>query len=112
MSRFDGATGSHLNYLTSTLFSAPVYKTYGGLIADEKFKPAGFALPLGYKDIHLALTAAEELCVPMPLASLLRERLLSLLVQGGKNAIGRQLHGLPPKTPGWWIDVSKPLMTH
>ena len=100
LSRFDGATGSHLNYLTSTLFSAPVYKTYGGLIADEKFEPAGFAAPLGYKDIRLALTAAEELRVPMPLASLLRDRLLSLLAQGGEKLDWSALARLAAKDAG------------
>ena len=83
----------YLDILTSTLFNAPVYKTYGGLIADEKFKPAGFAAPLGHKDMRLALAAAEDLRVPMPLASLLRDRFLSLLAQGGENldwsAVGR-----------------------
>lgn len=39
----------YLDLLTSTLFTAPVYKTYGGLIAEEKFEPAGFAAPLGHK---------------------------------------------------------------
>ena len=100
LSRFDGATGSHLNYLTSTLFSAPVYKTYGGLIADEKFEPAGFAASLGYKDIRLALTAAEELRVPMPLASLLRDRLLSLLAQGGEKLDWSALARLAAKDAG------------
>ena len=33
----------YLDILTSTLFNAPVYKTYGKLIADGKFEPAGFA---------------------------------------------------------------------
>ncbi|MFO7986692.1 MAG: NAD-binding protein [Desulfatiglandaceae bacterium] len=54
-------------------------------MADRKFEPAGFAVSLGLKDIRMALTAAEELCVPMPLASLLRDRLLSLLAQGGEK---------------------------
>ena len=31
----------YLDLLTSTLFTAPVYKTYGGLIAEEKFEPPG-----------------------------------------------------------------------
>lgn len=75
----------YLDILTSTLFSAPVYKTYGGLIADEKFKPAGFAAPLGFKDMHLTLAAAEDLRVPMPLASLLHDRLMALLAQGGED---------------------------
>ncbi len=40
---------------------------------------AGFAAPLGQKDIRLTLAAAEELCVPLPLASLLRDRFLTLM---------------------------------
>jgi 3-hydroxyisobutyrate dehydrogenase-like beta-hydroxyacid dehydrogenase len=83
----------YLEILTSTLFDAPVYKTYGGLIASGRFEPAGFAAPLGQKDIRLALAAAEDLRVPMPLASLLRDRFLTLIAHGGDNldwsAIGR-----------------------
>jgi 3-hydroxyisobutyrate dehydrogenase-like beta-hydroxyacid dehydrogenase len=83
----------YLEILTSTLFDAPIYKTYGGLIAGGIFEPAGFAAPLGHKDIRLALAAAEELRVPMPLASLLRDRFLTLLAHGGErldwSAIGR-----------------------
>ncbi|PYN50146.1 MAG: 6-phosphogluconate dehydrogenase [Candidatus Rokuibacteriota bacterium] len=74
----------YLELLTSTLFTAPVYKTYGGLIAEGKFEPAGFAAPLGYKDIRLTLAAADSLRVPMPVASLLRDRFLTLLAQGGE----------------------------
>ena len=74
----------YLELLTSTLFTAPVYKTYGSLIAEEKFEPAGFAAPLGYKDIRLTLAAADSLRVPMPVASLLRDRFLTLLAQGGE----------------------------
>jgi 3-hydroxyisobutyrate dehydrogenase-like beta-hydroxyacid dehydrogenase len=73
----------YLDLLTSTLFSAPVYKSYGSLIADQRFTPAGFAAPLGHKDIRLALAAAESLRVPMPLASLLRDRFITLLAKGG-----------------------------
>jgi 3-hydroxyisobutyrate dehydrogenase-like beta-hydroxyacid dehydrogenase len=76
-------TQRYLELLTSTLFNAPVYKTYGSLIVERKFEPAGFAAPLGQKDIRLALAAAEELRVPMPLASLLRDRFLTLLAHGG-----------------------------
>jgi 3-hydroxyisobutyrate dehydrogenase-like beta-hydroxyacid dehydrogenase len=83
----------YLEILTSTLFNAPVYKTYSGLIAGGKFEPAGFAAPLGQKDIRLALAAAETLQVPMPLASLLRDRFLTLLAHGGEkldwSAIGQ-----------------------
>jgi 3-hydroxyisobutyrate dehydrogenase-like beta-hydroxyacid dehydrogenase len=75
---------SYLDLLTSTLFTAPLYKIYGGLIVEQNFEPAGFAAPLGLKDIRLTLAAAEDLRVPMPLASLLRDRFLALLAQGGE----------------------------
>ncbi|HUA16853.1 MAG TPA: NAD(P)-dependent oxidoreductase [Verrucomicrobiae bacterium] len=73
----------YLDFLTSTLFAAPVYKTYGGLIADRKFQPAGFAAPLGLKDVRLTLAAGEQFRVPLPLASLIRDRFLALLARGG-----------------------------
>ena len=75
----------YLEILTSTLFGAAVYKTYGGLIARGEFEPAGFAATLGQKDIRLVLAAGEELEVPLPIASLLRDRFLALLANGGAN---------------------------
>jgi 3-hydroxyisobutyrate dehydrogenase-like beta-hydroxyacid dehydrogenase len=84
---------AYVDLLTSTLFPAPIYKTYGGLIAEGKFEPTGFAAPLGQKDIRLTLAAAEDLRVPMPVASLLRDRFLTLIANGGENldwsAIGK-----------------------
>lgn len=73
----------YIELLTSTLFGAPIYRTYGTLIAERKFEPAGFAAALGQKDIRLALSAAETLAVPLPLASLLRDRFLTLIAHGG-----------------------------
>ena len=55
-----------LEVLTGSLFSAPVYRNYGEMIAADKFEPAGFKLPLGFKDNRLLLSAAEEAAVPMP----------------------------------------------
>jgi len=75
----------YLDFLTSTLFAAPIYKTYGTLIADKKFKPAGFAAPLGLKDTRLALAAGESLRVPLPLANLVRDRFLTLLARGDET---------------------------
>jgi 3-hydroxyisobutyrate dehydrogenase-like beta-hydroxyacid dehydrogenase len=71
-----------LEILTNSLFNAPIYKTYGGIIASGKFEPAGFKLPLGLKDNRLLLAAAEENAVPMPMASLVRDRFLAALAQG------------------------------
>ncbi len=76
---------AYLEILTSTLFGAPVFKTYGALIASGQFRPAGFAAPLGQKDIRLTLAAAETLAVPMPVASLLRDRFLTLAAHGGQE---------------------------
>ena len=73
----------YVDILTSTLFGGPAYQTYGGLIARGEFEPAGFAAALGLKDIRLALAAADELLVPLPIASLLRDRFVALLANGG-----------------------------
>ena len=90
----------YLEFLTSTLFEAPVYKTYGALIASGQFAPAGFAAPLGQKDIRLVLSAAEDLRVPMPLASLVRDRFLSLLAHGGESLDWSAIGQLPAMDAG------------
>jgi 3-hydroxyisobutyrate dehydrogenase-like beta-hydroxyacid dehydrogenase len=72
-----------LDILTSTLFTAPVYKLYGGMIAAEKYQPAGFAATLGLKDIRLAMAAADAQSVPMPFASVLRDHFMELIATGG-----------------------------
>jgi 3-hydroxyisobutyrate dehydrogenase-like beta-hydroxyacid dehydrogenase len=71
--------------MTSTLFPAPAYRTYGNLIVERKFEPAGFAAPLGQKDVRLLLAASESLHVPMPLANLINDRLHRLIAQGGEQ---------------------------
>ena len=91
---------AYVDLLTSTIFPAPVYKTYGGLIAENKFEPAAFRAPLGYKDIRLAMAAAEDLRVPMPLASLLRDRFLRLFAQGGDNLDWAAVGGLATQDAG------------
>jgi 3-hydroxyisobutyrate dehydrogenase-like beta-hydroxyacid dehydrogenase len=73
----------YVDILTSTLFAAPAYQTYGGLIARQEFEPAGFAASLGLKDVRLVLAAGEQLEVPLPVASLLRDRFLTLVATGG-----------------------------
>jgi 3-hydroxyisobutyrate dehydrogenase-like beta-hydroxyacid dehydrogenase len=82
-----------LDFFTSTIFNVPVYKTYGALIVEGKHEQVGFALPLGLKDIRLVLQSAEAQSVPMPIASVLRDRFLTALGRGyeGKDwsVIGR-----------------------
>ena len=71
-----------LEILTSSLFNAPIYRTYGAMVAQNKFEPVGFKMPLGFKDNRLVLAAAEEANVPMPMASLVHDRFVSALARG------------------------------
>jgi 3-hydroxyisobutyrate dehydrogenase-like beta-hydroxyacid dehydrogenase len=77
--------GALMEFLTSTLFNAPVYKTYGDLIIQAKHEPAGFALPLGLKDVRLVLQAAEAANVPMPIASVVRDRFITAMARGNQD---------------------------
>jgi 3-hydroxyisobutyrate dehydrogenase-like beta-hydroxyacid dehydrogenase len=90
----------YVDLLTSSIFNVPVYKTYGGLIAGGRFEPALFAAPLGFKDIRLALAAAESLRVPMPLGSLLRDRFLRLLAGGAEQLDWAAIGGLAARDAG------------
>lgn len=71
-----------LDVMTNSLFATPAYQGYAKLIAESRYTPAGFALPLGYKDIGLALAAADATRVPLPLAGVLRDSLLEALSAG------------------------------
>jgi 3-hydroxyisobutyrate dehydrogenase-like beta-hydroxyacid dehydrogenase len=75
-----------LEFLTSTLFNAPIYKTYGGLIVEGKYDHVGFALPLGFKDLRLVMQAADARRVPMPIASVLHDRFVTALARGHERS--------------------------
>jgi 3-hydroxyisobutyrate dehydrogenase-like beta-hydroxyacid dehydrogenase len=89
-----------LEVMTSTLFAAPVYKTYGNLIAKEQFEPAGFKVPLGLKDIKLVLAAAEAVSAPMPIASLVRDHLLTAMARGRSELDWSSLAQIPAENAG------------
>jgi 3-hydroxyisobutyrate dehydrogenase-like beta-hydroxyacid dehydrogenase len=74
--------GDLFEIMTGTLFGAPAYKTYGPMIAGARFTPAGFKLPLGLKDVRLALQAAEARNAPLPIASLLRDHFIEGIANG------------------------------
>jgi 3-hydroxyisobutyrate dehydrogenase-like beta-hydroxyacid dehydrogenase len=67
--------------LSETLFSGIVYKGYGDLVARHQYKPAGFRLRLGWKDVRLVLEVAQQSETPMPIGSLLGNRFLSALAK-------------------------------
>ncbi|HVN89354.1 MAG TPA: NAD(P)-dependent oxidoreductase [Candidatus Binataceae bacterium] len=68
--------------LTKTLFASPVYQRYGEMVAAKRHTPAGFKLPLGLKDAELVLKTAGDARVPMPLAGMIRERIIAGLAKG------------------------------
>lgn len=70
---------------SSTIFNCTVYQGYGQMIAKKTFEPAGFQLALGLKDSNLVLEEANATKTPMPLASLLHDRLLSSVAKGREN---------------------------
>ena len=79
---YDVDPAAFLDLVTSTVFAAPVYKIYGGAIAEQRFEPAGFKLALGGKDVRLALEAGEQANVPMTLASTLRDAHIEAIAHG------------------------------
>ncbi|MDC8446788.1 MAG: NAD(P)-dependent oxidoreductase [Nitrospira sp.] len=68
--------------LGSTLFACPAYQTYGRAIAQQRFRPAGFTVELGLKDIDLVLQTAADSTTPLPLAGLLHDRFLAAVAKG------------------------------
>jgi 3-hydroxyisobutyrate dehydrogenase-like beta-hydroxyacid dehydrogenase len=74
---------SFLDLLSQTLFAgSPVYKGYGTMIAQERYSPGLFKLSLALKDVQLALAAAQEKGLTLPVGNVLRENLLEAVQQG------------------------------
>ncbi len=68
--------------LAKTLFACPIYQGYGRAIAQKRFTPVGFRMPLGLKDVELAMRMAAEVTMALPTASLVRDRMLASLAKG------------------------------
>lgn len=74
-----------LEVLTGTLFGAPVYQNYGAMLVEDRFRPAGFAAPLGLKDMTLADTAATTYGATMPLLGIVRDHLRATIAVEGND---------------------------
>ena len=68
--------------LSGTLLGSPAFPGYAKQIVEGRYDPPGMKMRLGLKDVRLVLAAAEAAEVPMPLASLLRDSLLSGVARG------------------------------
>lgn len=71
-----------VDIITNSTFPGPVYGIYGPLIADARYEPAGFKARLALKDVRLALAAADERSIPLPMASAVRDSLLEASAHG------------------------------
>ena len=72
-----------IGLMTSTLFACPIYQGYGKSLIEQRYRPpAGFRMELGLKDVSLVLQTAAAARAPMPLANLVRDRMLSGLAKG------------------------------
>ncbi len=71
-----------VDVITSTSFSAPAYKNYGRLMVERNFDAATFTLRLGLKDVEIALEAARETQVPLPIAGVIRAQHLGAIERG------------------------------
>ena len=82
LARRHGIQASQALDIWNALFQSPVYEMYGRIIMEERFEPAGFKMALGLKDARLVLAAADGVGVPMPLASLVHDQLVSGVARG------------------------------
>ena len=71
-----------LDILGNTSLGSPAYKNYGKMIVEQAWKPAQFAMPLGVKDVELALATARETGMNLPSAELIRKHLLEAIAAG------------------------------
>jgi 3-hydroxyisobutyrate dehydrogenase-like beta-hydroxyacid dehydrogenase len=70
---------------SQTLLSGSPIANYAKQIAKGKFEPVLFKLALGLKDINLVLSTATASKTPMPLASLLHDRLTAAVAKDRGN---------------------------
>lgn len=71
-----------MEIMNDSLFPGGVYAGYGKMIAQRRYEPAGFRLPLGLKDVRLALAQAHAVDVGLPFGSVLEDLFLDALAHG------------------------------
>lgn len=68
--------------ITESLFTGRIYSEYGEQILSGRYQPPLFRLALGLKDMNLVSQLAGESRVPMPVAGLVRDRLIAASARG------------------------------
>lgn len=70
---------------STTIFACPIYQNYGRAIAAHNYLPPGAPPALIRKDLRLVLEHASRQQTPMPLASMVHDRLTATVAKGGKD---------------------------
>jgi 3-hydroxyisobutyrate dehydrogenase-like beta-hydroxyacid dehydrogenase len=86
--------------LSGRLFTGAVFKSYGLMILNRQYEPAGFALTLGLKDVNLARSAAQGLGVTMPTAELLKTNYDQAVSWGWQDKDWAAIGEVPAKKAG------------
>lgn len=71
-----------LEVIGNTSLGSPAYRNYGKMIVEQAWTPAQFAMPLGVKDVELALSTAQEAGMDLELGHLVRKNLLAAIAAG------------------------------
>lgn len=77
-----GIDATILELVMSTLFGSPALKDYAERVRARKFDDVGFALVAGLKDLQLIVDAAAAVRAPLPVANIVRDRLLTAAAHG------------------------------
>jgi 3-hydroxyisobutyrate dehydrogenase-like beta-hydroxyacid dehydrogenase len=86
--------------MTGRLFTGAVFKSYGLMILNRQYEPAGFALTLGLKDVNLARSAAQGLGVTMPTAELLKTNYDQAVAWGWQDKDWAAIGEVPARKAG------------
>ena len=76
------APADFLNVIGNTSLGSPAYKNYGKMIVEQAWVPAQFAMPLGVKDVELALSTARDAGMKLPLGEMIKSHLLAAIAAG------------------------------
>ena len=76
------APADFLDVIGNTSLGSPAYRNYGKMIVEQAWVPAQFAMPLGVKDVELALATAREAGMHLRLGEMIRGHLLAAIAAG------------------------------
>lgn len=84
-----------LELLLTADYGNRMLRSYGPIIAEQRFEPAGFPMRLGRKDVGLALAAVQGEGAALPLVAWIAARMDAIIAAGGGERDWSAL-GQPP----------------